>query len=81
MVIDALISPSLTLMSVLPGAAWRDTNDSAKRYTLTSLPGEFSGLHLVSLMYVGFRQIDPSIDGGIDLSKEHAEAEKLAMIM
>jgi hypothetical protein len=32
-------------------------------------------------MYVGFRQIDPSIDGGIDLSKEHAEAEKLAMIM
>jgi len=38
---------------------------------------DFFGLHLVSLMYVGFRQID----GGIDLSKEHAEAEKLAMIM
>ena len=26
LVIDALISPSLTLMSVLPGAAWRDTH-------------------------------------------------------
>jgi tetratricopeptide (TPR) repeat protein len=63
------------------GRGGLDINDSAKRYTLTSLPGEFSGLHLVSLMYVGFRQIDPSIDGGIDLSKEHAEAEKLAMIM
>jgi hypothetical protein len=32
-------------------------------------------------MYVGFRQIAPSLDGGIDLSKEFAEAEKLAMIM
>ena len=40
-----------------------------------------SGLHLISLMYVSFRQIDPSIDGGIDLWKEHAEAEKLVMIM
>ncbi|MEY4246275.1 MAG: hypothetical protein RLZZ245_3860, partial [Verrucomicrobiota bacterium] len=32
-------------------------------------------------MFVGFRQIDPSLDGGIDFSKELAEAEKLAMIM
>lgn len=59
------------------GRGGLDINDSAKRYTLTSLPGEFSGLHLVSLMYVGFRQIDPSSDGGIDLSKAHAEAENL----
>jgi hypothetical protein len=64
---------------------WRegglDINDSAQKYTLTSMPGHFSGLHLVSLIDVGFRQIDPSLDGGIDLSKEFVEAEKLAMIM
>jgi hypothetical protein len=64
---------------------WRkgglDINDSAQKYTLTRMPGNFSGLHLVSLMFVGFRQIDSSLDGGIDLSKEFTEAEKLAMIL
>ncbi len=63
------------------GRSGLDINDSAQKYTLKSMPGNFSGLYLVSLMYVGFRQIDPSLDGGIDLSKEFAEAEKLAMIM
>jgi hypothetical protein len=65
----------------LLGRGGLDINDSAQKYTLTSMPGNFSGLHLVSLMYVGSRQIDPSLDGGIDLSKEFAEAEKLSMIM
>lgn len=58
-----------------------DINDSAQKYTLTRMPGNFSVLDLVSLMFVGFRQIDPSLNGGIDLSKEFEEAEKLAMIM
>jgi len=43
--------------------------------------GNFLGLHLVSLIFVGSRQIDPNLDSGIDLSKEFVEAEKLAMIM
>lgn len=64
---------------------WRedglDINASAQKYTLTRMPWNFSGLHLVSLMFVGFRQIEYSLDGGIDLSKEFAEVEKLAMIM
>lgn len=63
------------------GRGGLDINDSAQKYTLTSMPGNFSGLHLVSLMYVGFRQIDPTLDSGIDLSKEFAKAENLAMIM
>ncbi len=63
------------------GRGGLDINDSAQKYTLTSMPGNFSGLHLVSLMYVGFRQIDPTLDSGIDLSKEFAKAENLAMTM
>jgi tetratricopeptide (TPR) repeat protein len=63
------------------GRGGLDINDSAKKYTLTSMPGNFSGLHLVSLMYVGFKQIDPTLDSGIDLSKEFAKAENLATIM
>ena len=58
-----------------------DINDSARKFTLTRMPGNFSGLHLVSLMFVGSRLIDPGLDSGIDLSKEFAEAEKSAMIM
>jgi hypothetical protein len=34
------------------------------------MSGNFSGLYLVSLMYTGFRMIDPALDTGIDLSKE-----------
>lgn len=60
------------------GKGGLDINDSAKIYTLKSMPGNFSGLYLVSLMYTGFRMIDPTMDCGIDLSQEYAEAEKLA---
>jgi hypothetical protein len=46
-------------------------------YTLRSLPGKFSGMHLVSMMYVGFKIIAPEQDAGIDLSREYDEAKKL----
>jgi hypothetical protein len=55
-----------------------DTNDSSKKYSLRSLPGNYSGLQLVSMMYVGFKQIDPSMDVGFDLSKEYETAKQLA---
>lgn len=51
-----------------------DINDPATKYTLTSLPGEFSGLHLVSIMYAAFQQTSPGTDVGIDLSSEYAQA-------
>lgn len=48
------------------------------KYALKSLPGrEFSGLLLVSMMYVGFKQIDPSVNVGFDLSKEYERAHAL----
>lgn len=54
-----------------------DTNDSSKKYTLRSLPGNYSGLELVSMMFVGFKQIDPNMDVGFDLSEEYKAAEQL----
>lgn len=54
-----------------------DTNDSAQKYKLRSLPGNYSGLHLVSMMYVGFKKIEPSMDTGFDLSKEYDMAKQL----
>jgi tetratricopeptide (TPR) repeat protein len=54
-----------------------DVNDSTQKYTLESLPGKFSALHLLCLMYVGFRIFAPEMDAGFDLAAEFAMAEKL----
>lgn len=51
-------------------------NDPAKKYSLRTLPGEFSALHLLCLQYVGFQLIDPTIDTGFDISTEYAEAKR-----
>ena len=51
-----------------------DVNSPDSRYTLRTLPGEFSGLHLVSLMYTAFKQIAPETDVGFDLSREYEAA-------
>ena len=52
-----------------------DHAEPKKNYSLKSCPGEaFSGLHLLCLMYVGFKLYDPKVDCGLDF----AEAYKLA---
>ena len=56
------------------GRTGLDTNDPAKKYELKSLPGHFSGLQLVCLMYVGFKSIAPEMDVGFDLAEEYAAA-------
>jgi tetratricopeptide (TPR) repeat protein len=61
----------------LKGRTGLDTNDPAQKYQLKSLPGDFSGLNLVCLMYVGFKSFAPEMDLGFDLSKEYAAAQEL----
>ena len=55
-----------------------DVNDSTQKYHLRSLPGQFSGLHLVSILYVGTKLLDPTTDTGFDLSREYEAALGLA---
>lgn len=59
------------------GRSGLDINDPAKKYSLRSLSGSFSGLQLVSLMYTGMKIIDPTADAGIDLSQEFSAANAL----
>lgn len=59
------------------GSRGINLNDPAKKHTLQSLPGSFSGLHLLCLQYVGFQILDPTIDVGIDLSAEYQAALEL----
>lgn len=54
-----------------------DTNDPAQKYTLKSLPGHYSGLHLVCLMFLAFKQIAPQHSVGFDLSREYELARAM----
>lgn len=68
---------AVTLEIALLGRQGLDTNDPTPKYKLKSLPGDFTGLHLVSLMYVGFKRLAPDHDVGFDLSEEYATAREL----
>lgn len=68
---------AVTLEIALLGRQGLDTNDSSPKYSLNSLPGNFTGLQLVSIMYVGFQHIAPGRDVGFDLSKEYETARQL----
>ena len=56
------------------GRSGLDINDPEDKYTLKALPGKFSGLHLLAIMYTAFRQIDPTMDSGADFSAEYQAA-------
>ena len=52
-----------------------DYASTDKRYTLKSLPEKsFSGLHLMCLMYAGFKHVAPEIDTGMDLNDAYSLA-------
>lgn len=68
---------AITFEVAMLGRGGFDINSPDKKYTLKSLPGHFSGLHLVSIMYVGMKSLAPTVDVGIDLSEEYAEAKRL----
>ncbi len=61
----------------MKGQSGLDVNDSDQKYTLKTLPGKFSGLHLVAIMYAGFKQLDPGLDAGIDFRAEYDAARAL----
>jgi hypothetical protein len=63
----------------LLGQSGIDYGNPEKQYTLRALPGRtFSGLELLALMYVGFRQVRPELtELGIDLSGPYEAARKL----
>lgn len=67
----------ITLEVMMKGKSGLDINDSTEKYTLRSLKGRFSGLHLVSIMYAGIKALDPKMDAGIDLQSEYEAAKSM----
>jgi tetratricopeptide (TPR) repeat protein len=68
---------TITFEIAMLGREGFDINSPEKKYSLKSLPGHFSGLQLVSMMYVGMKSLAPEADVGIDLAKEYQEAINL----
>jgi len=65
----------ITEISIL-GMNGIDHTTTGKTYTLKAYPDEtFSGIHLLCLMYVGFKMYDPSVNCGLDF----AEAYEMAL--
>ena len=54
-----------------------DVNNPGSRYELRSLPGEFTGMHLMCLMFAAFRQVAPDSDIGFDLLAEYQAAQSM----
>lgn len=64
----------ITFEIAMLGSKGLNVKDPVEQYTLRSIPGSFSGLHLVCIQYVGFKIIEPSLDLGFDLSREYQMA-------
>lgn len=52
-------------------------HQSGEMDSLRTLPGKFSGLHLLAIMYAAFQQIDPTIDTGVDFAAEYKAAMEM----
>lgn len=65
---------AIALEIALLGRTGLDVNDPTDKYRLKSLPGKFTGLHLLAIMFTAFRQIDPTMDTGADFTAEYQAA-------
>lgn len=59
------------------GSKGLNPNDPDKKYTLRSLAGSFSGLQLLSYMFVAFKRISPETNIGFDLAREYEAAKQM----
>lgn len=59
------------------GESGLQINDPDVRYTLNSIPGDFSGLQLLCYMHAGLKGLDPKADSGSGLDREYELARKM----
>ena len=65
---------AIALEIAMLGRLGLDINDPTTEHALKSLPGKFTGLHLLAIMYTAFRQMDPTLDAGADFRAEYEAA-------
>jgi tetratricopeptide (TPR) repeat protein len=67
----------ITLEIAVLGTKGFEVNNPAQQYQLRSMPGNFSGLHMLCIMYVGFKIISPDDAPSFDVAAEYAEAKRI----
>ncbi|GGF27463.1 tetratricopeptide repeat protein [Hymenobacter cavernae] len=68
----------VTFEIAMLGRSGLNPGDSAQKYSLASVPGKkYSALHLLTGMYTGFQELDPSLDTGLDFANELAMARSM----
>jgi 5-methylcytosine-specific restriction enzyme B len=65
-----VVKRAIRLSGIL-GNKGLDINDPSKKHEIQAWSGDFTGLHLISIMYAAFQRFAPDTDIGIDLSKEY----------
>jgi tetratricopeptide (TPR) repeat protein len=65
----------VTLEIARLGETGLEINDPKKRYSLTNLDGDFSGLQLLCYMHVGMALFNPKVDCGSGLQREYEIAK------
>lgn len=73
---DASQIQHLALELTLLGNKGVNINDPTQKHRIKTWAGDYSGLHLISIMYAAFQQFAPDTDLGIDLSKEYEIADQ-----
>lgn len=68
---------ALALEVAVKGREGLDINSPQQRYTLRNLPGDFSGLHLLCVLYATLKDLDPKLDPGFDFAQEYKMAQAL----
>ena len=61
----------LVMEIALLGQSGLQINKPDVRYSLKNLPGDFSGLQLLSIMHAGIRLLDPKAETGTGLDREY----------
>lgn len=64
----------ITYEIAILGTKGLDINDAEQKYTLKSMSGRFSGTHLMSFLFVGFKMIAPEETYPFDLTLEYQTA-------
>ena len=68
----------VSLEIALLGTYGLDPYNKEKKYSLKSIPDkQFTALHLLSIEYVGFQMVDPTLDANLDFQNEYENAKKL----
>jgi len=71
--------PEIALKTATLGRTGLDINDPDSKYNLKTLPGTYSGLNLLAIVFAAFHQMDPTMETGADFRAGYAAALTMRM--